>query len=209
MKKLVCLLATAILAISAFAENIINLGAYIPTSKLTLSQNNADVDVSNSGIGGFVDITHIADSGFTFKIGAGIGKAKSDLNYNSEYFDIEIDNGYDVNLFLGLGCSFINNGNFKLSLTGNLGFTYDDFSEETSYDITAYLDYYEVYLGPELYCTYLFNEKVGLFADLGIYYNIGSGSYGADYNNNVSIFGYDFDVSGVSFLPKFGLSISL
>ena len=223
MKKIIALVAAAALsATAAFAEKTIHIGVQFPFSDLNISGFSVPVEIdssgntivvdgaggdfSSSGAGGSLGYTYVADSGFTSKFGVGLaGISTSDIR------TISGKNlaGLELDLGLGFGGSFIHNERMTLSLTGDLGLRMRYFSWTDSYEISG--DDYDVdmdilspvfFIGPELSYTFRFGEHVGMFVSLGYFYNIGILFYGDGIDDS------DFTVSGFSFQPKFGLSIS-
>ena len=223
MKKIIALVAAAALsATAAFAEKTIHIGVQFPFSDLsasgfadpaeidgnTIVADGVGGDFSTSGAGGSFGYTYVADSGFTSKFRVGLaGISTSDIK------TISGKNlaGLELDLGLGFGGSFIHNERMTLSLTGDLGLRMRYFSWTDSYEISG--DDYDVdmeilspvfFIGPELSYTFRFGEHVGMFVSLGYFYNIGM--FACQYNQRDAS---DFTVSGFSFQPKFGLSISL
>ena len=224
MKKLIALVAAAVLSASAvFAENTFHIGAYFPISPLTVSdEDDVDYDFSSMSFGGGFDFTHVADGGFTFKVGMGLAYASSD--------DVEgwasgdALGGFDFDLGFGLGGSFIHNERMTLSLTGNFGLRVQDLYETESYDfkvaeVDVDTDFFSLlfYIGPEISYTFRFNDHIGLFANFGIFYNFGISDYSVDAEiNGKSLedftgkkYGKDFFTTGFNFQPKIGLAVTL
>jgi hypothetical protein len=222
MKKLVALAAAAVISSAAvFAENTFHFGLYFPISSFTVqSLTDDDFDdlaLFTTGVGGSVDFTHVADSGFVFKVGMGLAAAFTDdiLTYEGDDFS-----GTDFEMGLGLGGSFIHNERMTLSLTGNFGYRIQSFSESGSEKIYGTKTKYDnswtsvlFYVGPELSFTYRFNEHFGIFASVGVFANIGATI------NDYKVENKDFDIdeedtdgyftTGSNFQPKIGVSITL
>ncbi|WP_407428629.1 hypothetical protein [Treponema sp.] len=226
MKKLIALAAAAALtAASLFAENTLHIGASFPISPFSadadVSGNTKTEDFSQTGVDFVFDYTHVADSGFAFKVGFDAGYVSSgDMkSYEVKNYGLkEKDDasGIDFAFGVGFGGSPIHNERMTLSIFGDFGFRYQTF-ELFSADIAG--EHYEVdfddflfYIGPEVSYTFRFNNHIGLFANFGMFYNIGYGSmsYAEDHDNNAK--GYfgdaDYIVSGISFQPKIGLAVT-
>lgn len=218
MKKIIALVAAAALCASAvFAENTIYLGLQFPSANLsvsgfpTASEYTSRGNFFSSGAGGSLGYTHVAGSGFTFKLGAGLaGVGTSDIRTISG----ENMGGIELDLGLGFGGSFIHNERMTLSLTGDLGlrikYLFKTDSDENgwiNYDIYTEILSAMFYIGPELSYTFRFSEHVGMFVNLGYFYNIGNSNYAVRIDDDAPD-SDDFTTSGFSFHPKFGLSLS-
>ena len=222
MKKIIALVAASVLAsATVFAENTFHIGAYFPISPLTASDCEYDNDIKTSGFGGGFDFTHVADGGFTFKVGLDVGHVStSDVKSVIEQKDL---GGVDVALGFGFGGSFIHNERMTLSLTGDFGFRMQYLSETDTIDLhyasgdvdTSVLSFL-FYIGPEISYTFRFNDHVGLFANFGIFYNVGlanndvsiSGSYSGD-KYNFGDAGDTYFAKGFTFQPKIGVAFTL
>lgn len=225
MKKLVALAAAAVISSAAvFAENTFHFGLYFPISSFTVqSLDDDDIDdlgIVTKGVGGSVDFTHVADSGFVFKVGMGLAAAFTDdiKTYEGDDFS-----GIDFEMGLGLGGSFIHNERMTLSLTGNFGYRIQSFSDSGSVKVSGMKIEYDTswtsvlfYIGPELSFTYRFNEHFGLFASIGVFGDIGLTIN--DYELKAKDGNYTDDIAdrddwyfatGSDFRPKIGVSITL
>ena len=212
MKKLLLVLASALLSASVFAGEF-HLGTYFPVTKLDVDFDDGKEDFDASGFGIKFDYTHITDSNFTWKVGTAIGYTKS-----SDIIDGEKKGGLDYDVGAGLGWTFINDPKMTLSLTGNIGthmlyFSVTDSEYESgikiSYDAKSIS--YLFYIGPEVTFSYRFTDKFGAYAGLGIYYSFGSTSF--DYK--VSAGGYSvsdndsYTTTGFIYMPSLGVSWKL
>lgn len=212
MKKLLLVLASALLSASVFAGEF-HLGTYFPVTKLDVDFDDGKEDFDASGFGIKFDYTHITDSNFTWKVGTAIGYTRS-----SDIIDGEKKGGLDYDVGGGLGWTFINTPNMTLSLTGNIGshmlyFSASDSEYESgvkiSYDakFTSYL----LYIGPEVSFTYRFTDKLGAYAGLGIYYSFGS----TDVDISRKVSGYKISsndsywTDGFIYMPSLGVSWKL
>ena len=215
MKTIIASVAAVALSVSAvFAENTLHIGMYVPISNLTAAEGSASTAFATTGFGGSLDYTHVAGSGFTFKIGLGVAGANS---YNLTT-PIEGKNltGPDFDLGFGFGGSVIHDEKMTLSLTGNLGFRvqmlsgsdrYKVFNAKTS-TIDTEMESFLFYIGPEISYTFRFNRHIGLFANFGIFYNTGESSYltiGAPSSIDVD---FTYTTLGFNFQPKFGLAVT-
>ena len=222
MKKLIALVAAALLSASAvFAENTFHIGTYFPISPLTISDGDYDADFSTSGFGGGFDFTHVADGGFTFKVGLDFGYVSTD-DVKSALKGNDLS-GLDFALGFGLGGSFIHDERMTLSLTGTFGLRGQYLWETDSIDLyyaTADVDTsvfgFLFYIGPEISYTFRFNDHVGLFANFGIFYNVGVATYDvstSSYSGSGSDKEYNYDngyfASGFTFQPKIGVAFTL
>ena len=216
MKRLLALVASAMLTTFAFAENTVHLGAFFPIHPATLKSDGVSKDLSSTGVGGTVDFTHVCDSGFTFKFDLGLARAST-----KDLWDESVSG---VNLLgdVGFGWSFIHNEKMTLTLTGNIGLSICSYKLEEKYTTTSYsstvvadrerkLTPIEFYFGPEIAFTYRFNKHFGAFADVGFFYATGS----AKLKNKAEALGtklYDtsasLDISGLLFVPKAGMSFT-
>ena len=212
MKKLLLVLASALLSASVFAGEF-HLGTYFPVTKLDVDFDDGKEDFDASGFGIKFDYTHITDSNFTWKVGTAIGYTRS-----SDIIDGEKKGGLDYDVGGGLGWTCINTPNMTLSLTGNIGshmlyFSASDSEYESgvkiSYDakFTSYL----LYIGPEVSFTYRFTDKLGAYAGLGLYYSFGTTSVdykvsggGISYSDNDS-----YTTTGFIYMPSLGVSWKL
>lgn len=194
MKKILTIIAAAVFSVSSiFAENAIHLGGSIPSGSFTTDAEGVDLDMSTSGFVFAFDYTHIADAGFTWKIGFDAGSISGDydvaknVDFEGAFFDSEI----------GFGYSFIHNEKMTLSLTGNLGFDFFTLTTDVSFvgDSATLL----FHIGPEVSFTYKFLSHFGVFGNLGLYYATGS-TTGDSIDDSYS-------TSGVIFKPKFGIAI--
>ena len=218
MKRLLALVASAMLTTFAFAENTVHLGAFFPIHPATLGQDGQTADLSSTGVGGTVDFTHVCDSGFTFKFDLGLARAST-----KDLWDESVS-GVNFLADAGFGWSFIHNEKMTLTLTGNIGLSVCSYKLEDKYYTTSYTGskvlaererklnpITEFYFGPEVAFTYRFNKHFGAFADVGLFYATGS----AKYKTKAEVFGtklYDdstsLDISGLLFVPKAGMSFT-
>ena len=218
MKRLLALVASAMLTTFAFAENTVHLGAFFPIHPATLKSDGVSKDLSSTGVGGTVDFTHVCDSGFTFKFDLGLARAST-----KDLWDESVSG---VNLLgdVGFGWSFIHNEKMTLTLTGNIGLSVCSYNLKEEYYTTSYTGskvlaererklnpITEFYFGPEVAFTYRFNKHFGAFADVGFFYAIGS----AKLKNKAEALGtklYDtsasLDISGLLIVPKVGVSFT-
>ena len=214
MKKLLFVLASALLSASVFAGEF-HLGTYFPVTKLDVDVDDDadDGDFDASGFGIKFDYTHITDSNFTWKVGTAIGYTKS-----SDIIDDEKKGGLDYDVGAGFGWTFINDPKMTLSLTGNIGthmlyLSVTDSEYESgikiSYDAKSVS--YLFYIGPEVTFSYRFTDKFGAYAGLGIYYSFGSTSLdykvsggGISYSDNDSYW-----TDGFIYMPSLGVSWKL
>ena len=216
MKRLLALVATAMLTTFAFAENTVHLGAFFPIHPATLKSDGVSKDLSSTGVGGTVDFTHVCDSGFTFKFDLGLARAST-----KDLWDESVS-GVNFLGDAGFGWSFIHNEKMTLTLTGNIGLSICSYKMEEKYTTTSYsstvvadrerkLTPIEFYFGPEIAFTYRFNKHFGAFADVGLFYATGS----AKLKNKAEALGtklYDtsasLDISGLLIVPKVGVSFT-
>ena len=216
MKRLLALVATAMLSTFAFAENTVHLGAFFPIHPATLKSDGVSKDLSSTGVGGTVDFTHVCDSGFTFKFDLGLARAST-----KDLWDESVS-GVNFLGDAGFGWSFIHNEKMTLTLTGNIGLSICSYKLEEKYTTTSYsstvvadrerkLTPIEFYFGPEVAFTYRFNKHFGAFADVGFFYATGS----AKLKNKAEALGtkmYDtsasLDISGLLIVPKVGVSFT-
>lgn len=215
MKTIIASVAAVALSVSAvFAENTLHIGMYVPISNLTVAEGSASTAFATTGFGGSLDYTHVAGSGFTFKIGLGVAGANS---YNLTT-PIEGKNltGPDFDLGFGFGGSVIHDEKMTLSLTGNLGFRvqmlsgsdrYKVFNAKTS-TIDTEMESFLFYIGPEISYTFRFNRHIGLFANFGIFYNTGGSSYLTLGGPSEIRFDFTYTTLGFNFQPKFGLAVT-
>ncbi|MBB5219075.1 hypothetical protein DYE49_11410 [Treponema rectale] len=206
MKKIISMVAAALISVTAaFAENTFHLGAYFPIYSFEVD----DTDISSTIYGASFDYIHVAESGYTWKIGLECGKAStSDLKSVVKGEDLT---GFDFEMEVGFGASFIHNEKMTLSLTGNLGFRVEVLSAEESIPgDTISTTYGETILfgGPQISFTYRFNPHVGLFADLGLFYNSGAVVADIDSDNGSITGNNDEKVSGYSCVPKLGVAFT-
>ncbi|MBQ4379111.1 MAG: hypothetical protein II821_07955 [Treponema sp.] len=168
MKKLLALAAAAVLSVTAaFAENQIHLGLAIPVQSLTIEYPLKDLDCSVAGCDFAFDYTHIARSGFTFKVGfdSGYISTTSD-DFSKDY------SGSNFAFGFGFGGSVIHDDRFTLSVLGSFGldlFTVDP--ENSAIDDGLGILFY---IGPEVTFTFKFADHVGIFADLPLLYAAGT-----------------------------------
>jgi hypothetical protein len=216
MKRLLALVATAMLTTFAFAENTVHLGAFFPIHPATLGQDGQTADLSSSGFGVNVDYTHVCDGGFTFKFDLGLARTST-----KDLWDESLS-GVNFLGDVGFGWSFIHDEKMTLTLTGNIGLSGCSYKLEEKYNTTSYsstvvadrerkLTLTEFYFGPEIAFTYRFNKHFGAFADVGLFYATGS----ADYKDKAYALGnklYErsesLDISGLLFVPKAGMSFT-
>ncbi len=230
MKKLLALVAMTVISASAlFAENTFHIGAYIPISSWSLDNSGYSSDYSNNCFGGFFDYTHVADSGFAWKINTGLAVLTSS--------DPEGFEGPEIEFGLGFGGSPIHDSKMTLSVTGSFGLRIHvpACTETNTYGSYNYYDYYSrsyksmsktetidtelwaflFYIGPEINFTYRFHKHIGVFANLGIFYNTGHCTVNNKYKNNYSDYYMDSDsssdgsIGGFTFEPKFGVAFTL
>lgn len=232
MKKILALVAAALSTAAVFAENTLHIGVGFPISPLKADNQDYDwvstQDFSETGVDFAFDYTHVADSGFAFKVGFDVGYVSSSdmktykVDASTFSFKEEDDAaGLDLAFGVGFGGSPIHDEKMTLSIFGTFGFRYQLFDilsasfSGNSLDVTW--SNYLFYIGPEVAYTFRFNEHVGLFADFGIFYNIGAGGYAYEYSGSGSISEsiketYHLDdlwlVSGFTFQPKIGLAIT-
>lgn len=148
---------------AVFAENTFNVGTYIPFSSFTANEQ----EFTTRGFGAFVDYNHIAEKGFAFKVNAGIARA------TEEGLSKDID-GLDMDGSLGFGFAPLHNDKMFLSIYLDAGarlqsFTYGDTKDNL---IIVFMPMF--YVGPEVSYTFRFNEHIGICANLGLLYNIGT-----------------------------------
>lgn len=219
MKKISVVLFMALVSISAFAENTLHIGISFPISPLTLTDwAEKDIDSSQSGVEFAFDYTHAANSGFTWKGFLDGGMVKSSDVKTLDGNDIS---GFDITLGAGFGASPIRNERMTLSVFGDLGIRYQYF-DLGSFDVTGnyinthfdgHMDNIMFFIGPEVSYTFRFNEHIGIFANFGIFYNIGSESYFLSGTGTETVwcdeFGDGAGIYGFSFVPKVGLSVTL
>ena len=217
MKTIIASVAAVALSVSAvFAENTLHIGMYVPISNLTAAEGSASTAFATTGFGGSLDYTHVAGSGFTFKIGLGVAGANSSNMKTVRGKDLS---GTDFDLGLGFGGSVIHDEKMTLSLTGNLGFRIqqlsgnDTFTEyknyrSDTYDIDTEMVSFLFYIGPEISYTFRFNRHIGLFANFGIFYNTGESSYLTIGAPSEIKFDFTYTTSGFNFQPKFGLAVT-
>lgn len=218
MKRLLALVATAMLSTFAFAENTVHLGAFFPIHPATLGQDGQTADLSSSGFGVNVDYTHVSDGGFTFKFDLGLARTST-----KDLWDESLS-GVNFLGDVGFGWSFIHDEKMTLTLTGNIGLSVCSYNlKEEYYYTTSYTGSVlaererklnpitEFYFGPEVAFTYRFNKHFGAFADVGLFYATGS----ADYKDKAEALGnklYErsesLDISGLLFVPKAGMSFT-
>lgn len=222
MKKIVALVAATVLSASAvvssvFAENTLHMGAGFPISPLKVDYDGDKEDFSSTGVDFAFDYTHVAEGGFAWKVGFDIGGANTS--------DIGDVNGNDASAFdfafgFGFGGSPIHNERMTLSILGDFGIRVQN------YDIGSYsalgnsvaIDWvnFLFYIGPEISYTFRFNSHIGLFANFGIFYNIGAGGFSYEATGNqafVKLVEENFPdevytVSGFTFQPKLGLAVT-
>lgn len=193
MKKLLLIAVVFALSLTAvFAENTFNVGTYFPLSSLTANEQ----EFTTRGFGAFVDYTHIAEKGFTFKLNAGIARAMEEgLSRNIK--------GLDLDGTCGFGYSPLHNDKMFLSIYLDAGARLQAFSEEYSKTdlITVFMPMF--YTGPEVSYTFRFNEHVGICANLGIFYSVGT----CEVERGREVFEEIF--SGFTFQPKVGITFTL
>lgn len=214
MKKIIALVAATVLSATAvFAENTLHIGLGIPISPFTLSNDGDDVDFSQTGFDFAFDYTHVSESGFAFKVGFDGGAAIC----SSDFKDAEGDDlvGVDFAFGLGFGGSPIHNEKMTLSILGDLGFRFQDFDmgteKEGNYRIEDWsLAQFIFYVGPEVAYTFRFNNHIGLFANLGIFYNVGASLYfySSQSKEEPSWLDDTFTVKGLTIQPKLGLAVT-
>lgn len=195
MKKLLTLVAAAVFSVSAvFAESAFHIGAAIPVDALSVNDHSFTV----TGFDFTADFTHIADAGFTWKIGFDAGSARAEMEGFKSY---DLDGG-NFAMDAGFGWSFIHNEKMTLSLTGDIGFDIFSASYNSNLETFTFL----FYIGPEVSFTFKFLSHLGVFANVGLYY--ATGSTGMRYPTGSSSNTTDtYDASGIIFKPKFGISI--
>ena len=203
MKKILALVAASLLSLSSFAENTFHVGVFFPVTILDIDGESVVAETAGAAF----DFTHVADCGFTFKAGAGCGFGLSDIE------DTKGDNltWFDLDFSAGFGGSFIHDEKMTLSLLGDIGLRIQGGGEESSDDWTGHngVDYIPVmfYFGPEVSFTYRFTPHVGLFANLGVFYAIGSTS--AEITSAGETVSDDLSTSGFIVQPKLGVAFTL
>lgn len=222
MKKFIALVGAALLSAVVFAENTMHFGAYFPLASFKASPEDEDytVDLGESGVGGSFDYTHVADGGFTFKVGVGLAHVStSDVVSAINGDDL---GGVDFDTVFGWGGSFIHDERMTLSFTGNLGFRIQSLSASEDVKVSGVTvargyetDFFSIlcYIGPEISYTYRFNDHLGAFANFGIFYNIGYSYYSTsdvEYNGTTLYYGDDDTIitKGFIFQPKLGISVT-
>jgi len=206
MKKVISMVAAALISVTAaFAENTFHLGAYFPIHSFEIEGE----DISSTIYGASFDYVHVAESGYTWKIGLEYGKAStSDLKSVVKDEDLT---GFDFEMEAGFGASFIHNERMTLSLTGNLGFRVEILGADESVpgdNVSTTYGETIVFGGPQVSFTYRFNPHIGLFADLGLFYNTGAVVFEVSSDNNSVDASDDENVTGFSVVPKFGVAFT-
>lgn len=210
MKKIISLVVAALISVTAsFAERTFHLGAYFPFSSGSYD-DGGDIDFKTRGVGFYFDSTRVADSGFTVKPYFGIGGMGTRQDDFKNSLGLEKIGGVDLDLGVGLGGSPIHNDRMTLSILGDLGVRAQIGSETESYSgIDVDFTFLDVlfYVGPEIAYTIRFNEHVGLFANVGVFFNIGLAGF------EVELLGASGDTSGFAgvftVLPRVGLSFTI
>ena len=198
MKKILALVAASLLSLSSFAENTFHVGAFFPVTILDIDGESVVAETAGAAF----DFTHVADCGFTFKAGAGYGFGLSDIE------DAKGDNltWFDLDFSAGFGGSFIHDEKMTLSLLGDIGLRIQGGGESADGNSVDYIPVM-FYFGPEVSFTYRFTPHVGLFANLGVFYAIGSTS--AEITSAGETFSDDLSTSGFIVQPKLGVAFTL
>ena len=207
MKKLLVVLAAALLSAYAFADEI-HLGTYIPMVRSEIDSDKGDTDFDTTGFGLKFDYTRISQTGFTYKGGLAIAYTETDdFNGNDK-------GGIDYDCGVGLGWTFINDPKMTLSVTGNLGLHMLYFSVDYELwgykiDVTSLSTLFR--LGPEVTFTYRFTDKLGAYAGLGIYYAFGvtSMEMKEHYNGSSHTDNDSYKTTGFVYMPSLGVSWKL
>ncbi|MBR4600054.1 MAG: hypothetical protein IKO39_08400 [Treponema sp.] len=150
MKRLLALVASAMLTTFAFAENTVHLGAFFPIHPATLKSDGVSKDLSSTGVGGTVDFTHVCDSGFTFKFDLGLARAST-----KDLWDESVS-----------GVNFLGDAGFGWSFIHNVGFFYATGSAKLKnkaealgtklYDTSASLDISGLLIVPKVGVSFTF-----------------------------------------------------
>ncbi|MCR5766139.1 MAG: hypothetical protein K6G09_09220 [Treponema sp.] len=197
MKKLLLLISVfIILCASVFADHSLHAGLMYSyfTGKDRIKEFNEPDKISTSGFGFCFDYAYERSNGLVFKAGGDI----SSMKFTYDMGDLEIDKGIEADIYFGLGYGFIKKGNMSLFFTGNAGVKGDLFCENGTNHLERVLVMFTV--GPELSFNYRFNTHLGLFANAGAMFNIGS-------SNGQAIPSWiQTDVYGFSFPVKAGIS---
>lgn len=196
--------AAAIISGSAlFAENTLHIGAGFPISILSVDIDGSAEDFNQNAYDFTIDYTHVFEKGFTLKGGIDVGYVTtSDVKSAVKGDDL---GGLDFAVNLGLGGSPLHNEKMTLSILGTLGLRVQNFSameDNGVEDISTELNTVLFYIGPEVNYTFRFNKHIGMFADFGLFYNMGKSEYSVEDNSD------DYDTSGPTFLPKIGVSVT-
>ncbi|WP_191018172.1 hypothetical protein [Treponema zioleckii] len=237
MKKILSLIATAAISISAFAgdfRNNLTFGLQIPVESVQFEADWIDtvnkygsklgvtLDDQFSQKGGYVSFGYLGtdlNSGFTLKadLQAGIKWRPEHMNWlrGSKL-------GYGVALNLGAGYSFVRSEKYTLAVTGNFGIDFSSFDSKVSLDIGSKSyglgDISETQIlynaGTDISGIYHVTSHFGLFANLGIRYIFGGkinfSGYGSTSDDTTSQINFgDLDVSGTyAIIPTLGLCIT-
>lgn len=198
MKKILALVAASLLSFSSFAENTFHVGAFFPVTILDIDGESVVAETAGAAF----DFTHVADCGFTFKAGAGFGFGLSDIE-DAKGDDLT---WFDLDFSAGFGGSFIHDEKMTLSLLGDIGLRIQGGGESADGNGVDYIPVM-FYFGPEVSFTYRFTPHVGLFANLGVFYAIGSTS--VELKTASETVSDDLSTSGFIVQPKFGVAFTL
>ena len=206
MKKLIILCAVIFLQNAVtFAENTLHLGLYFPITNL----NFDEYKISSTPVAGSLDYTHVAEKGFTWKIGLGFGLGETS---NIKASDGANFPWLDFDLGAGFGYSFVHTEKLTLSLLGDIGLRIQGGESEehsmfslssTKISIMPIL----YYIGPEVSLTYRLTKNFGLFANCGIFYVAGTTRETCKENGQTSM-DKSFSTTGFIVQPKFGISLT-
>lgn len=201
MKKIICLVAAAVLSATAFcAEHTLGLGLSFPISSLK-AKLKGDVaeewedDLSQTAVG--VDLTYLCvlDNAVSIKLDLGFD------NISSNDVPDDPDWHYDFIFDIGAGYTFPINEKFTLSTLGMLGINYGGYDwtyEINNKDYSFFITIFTFDIGADVIGKYKFTDHFGVFANLGLRYSINLAS---NYNDEG-----DFETSGFRFIPTLGAS---
>ncbi len=226
MKRVFCILVSAILGLASLSaeeesswSGLINFGlspSFLKESVKVTQLNSVDINQEFKGNGfdvtaGFVAIHN--SSGFALKGDLGLGGVTvKDIIETGKS-----NTGFDFNGRIGLGFAPIRNEKYTLAFCGNLGFDFNLFTDNTTYEGTEFLCTVSsgvFYLGGEIYGNIKLGKSIGLFAAFA--YEIpmaGSATCKAEAEvNGITISvseDYDIHSGGYIIWPTIGLSAKL
>jgi len=186
------------------------LGLSIPQTSLTMKLDEGNLDGKLSGVAFQVGgMSMNLENGITIKYDGNIGGAWSD-NINT---DVK-QSGFDMSYNFGVGWAPLRIEHFRLAILGNVGFSMDYISGDTTYTYGNYKYKQEVSdllldfnIGFDVFANIQFNKHFGLYFDLAFKAILkGSDLWTSKILGSTK--NQDYDISGHRWVPAFGCVIS-